>query len=122
MDFCAVRRRCIGVTLASAFGICPAFAATSDNPPATPDTPAATQRTAPAEIVKPVVPSKAELPDAAFKKLDATGKGYVTLEDAHGLDGFEKAFAAADPRHTGKLRYEQFKKAWTMYSGYKDKE
>src|SRR5262252_7785142 len=26
---------------------------------------------------KPIIPSKAELPDAAFKKLDAGGKGYV---------------------------------------------
>ncbi|MDD5247488.1 MAG: hypothetical protein PHY45_00785 [Rhodocyclaceae bacterium] len=101
------------------------IAAAADTPqPANPDAnpaaaaPPASERTAPAEIVKPVLPSKAELADSAFKKLDATGKGYVTLADVSGLGGFDKAFEAADPAHTGKLNLAQFKKAWAMYSGY----
>ncbi len=74
----------------------------------------------PPELVKPVVPSKAEMADSAFKKLDPTGKGYVTTEDTRGLMGFGDAFRDADPEGTGKLDFRQFKKAWASYSGYKD--
>jgi hypothetical protein len=72
----------------------------------------------PAEIVKPITPSKAEIADSAFKKLDVTNKGYVDREDVRGLDGFEPAFVAADPGHSGKLTSAQFKKAWTVYTGH----
>jgi len=72
----------------------------------------------PAEIVKPITPAKAELADSAFKKLDATNKGYVDREDVRGLDGFEAAFAAADPGRSGKLTSAQFKKAWALYTGH----
>ena len=66
---------------------------------------------------KPMIPSKAELPDAAFKKLDATGKGYVTAEDTKDLVGFDKAFQLADANHDGKLDAAEFKKAWASYTG-----
>ena len=72
----------------------------------------------PADIVKPITPSKSEIADSAFRKLDATNKGYVDREDVRGLDGFDKAFEAADPRRTGKLTNEQFRKAWSVYTGH----
>ncbi|MGE5469817.1 MAG: hypothetical protein ACM3X0_03350 [Bacteroidota bacterium] len=83
--------------------------------------------TAPAEIVKPglpslspdtraIVPSRSELPDSAFKKLDVGSKGYVTKADAHELQGFDKAFDMADPQRTGRLNAAQFQKAWKAYS------
>lgn len=105
--------------LAAALGVAQA----ADNPdqtgaPAGPAKPAS-DPLAPAEVVKPVIPSKAEMADSAFKKLDATGKGYVTTEDTKGLDGFEQAFRVVDTDHTGKLDFQQFKKAWAQYSGYK---
>lgn len=83
--------------------------------------PPAGDRMAPPEIiVKPVVPNKAELPDSAFKKLDAANKGYVTIQDTAGLDGFDKIFHTVDTEHTGRLDFAQFKKAWSLYSGYGD--
>jgi len=72
----------------------------------------------PAEIVKPITPSKSEIADSAFKKLDVTNKGYVDREDVRGLDGFDAAFVAADTGHTGKLTNAQFKKAWAVYTGH----
>ena len=66
---------------------------------------------------KPIIPSKAELPDAAFKKLDAGGKGYVSKEDVRGLSGFDKSFELADAKKNGKLTPEEFRKAWANYTG-----
>jgi hypothetical protein len=65
----------------------------------------------------PIAPSRAETPDAAFKKLDASGKGYVSQEDAKVLSGFDQAFQASDANHDGKLTADEFNKAWSMYSG-----
>ena len=73
---------------------------------------------APAEIVKPVTPSKSEIAESAFRKLDVTNKGYVDRQDVRGLDGFSKAFDAADPDRTGRLNSSQFKKAWSIYTGH----
>lgn len=100
----------------------PGYAADEPDKAAVPASPAkpATDRLAPPEIVKPVIPSKSEMAESAFKKLDATGKGYVTMEDTRGLDGFDRAFRVADSGHTGKLDFRQFKKAWAEYSGYKE--
>lgn len=89
--------------------------------PAPPPKPAS-DPLAPPSVVKPVVPSKAELAESAFKKLDATNKGYVTMEDTSGLDGFAPIFRDFDTDKSGKLDIQQFKKAWARYSGYKDKE
>lgn len=103
----------------------PGFAASAaDEPSAAPAAPAkpATDRLAPPEEVKPVVPSKSELADSAFKKLDPTGKGYVTAQDTRGLDGFDAVFRSADTDHSGKLDLEQFKKAWAEYTGYHDRQ
>lgn len=105
--------------LGGAFGPGSALAGESGKAPA--EAPPATDRLAPPELVKPVIPSKAEMADSAFKKLDATHKGYVTLEDTKGLDGFDRAFRDADTDHSGKLDYGQFRKAWTQYSGYQDR-
>jgi hypothetical protein len=68
---------------------------------------------------KPMIPSKAEMPDAAFKKLDAGGKGYVTVQDTKELNGFDKSFQVADANHDGKLDTTEFKKAWASYTGRK---
>lgn len=98
-----------------------ARAADAAAPPAVPARPA-TNPLSPPEIVKPVIPGKAELADSAFKKLDPTGKGYVTLEDTKGLAGFEQVFRVADTDHTGKLDLTQFREAWADYSGYRDNQ
>ena len=66
---------------------------------------------------KAIAPSRAETPDAAFKKLDVAGKGYVTQEDTKVLAGFDQAFQANDANHDGKLTADEFNKAWSMYSG-----
>jgi hypothetical protein len=66
---------------------------------------------------KPIIPSKAELPDAAFKKLDAEAKGYVSKEDVSELNGFEQAFQQADVNKDGKLSPAEFDKAWAYYTG-----
>jgi hypothetical protein len=65
----------------------------------------------------PIIPSRAELPDAAFRKLDAGGKGYVSKEDVKGLSGFEKSFQLADANKDGKLSPAEFSKAWADYTG-----
>lgn len=130
-----------GVSLAAALGLgMGSLANAADYPtdPATPVTPPATgaqdpaSPTAPAEIVKPgssspsealkpIEPSKAETADSAFQKLDTGSKGYVTKDDVRGLQGFDKAFQAADPRRTGKLSAAQFRKAWAAYTGRPEK-
>src|SRR5207253_9039654 len=66
---------------------------------------------------KGVAPSKSEMSDSAFKKLDASNKGYVTRADANTLPGFDSSFQAADTNHDGKLTPDEFKKAWTSYTG-----
>ena len=68
---------------------------------------------------KPIIPSKAEMPDAAFKKLDAAGKGYVSKEDTKGLSGFDRSFELADANHDGKLDASEFNKAWESFTGRK---
>lgn len=103
-------------------GVCgPGFALAEEPGQAVSPAPPASDRLAPPEVVKPITPSKAEMADSAFKKLDATRKGYVTMEDTKGLDGFDQAFRDADADHSGKLDFGQFKKAWAQYSGYQDK-
>lgn len=97
-------------------------AADTGDQPTAPAKPAAADPMAPAAVIKPVVPGKAELAESAFKKLDATGKGYVTREDASGLEGFDQAFRDADPAQSGKLDLKQFKKAWAQYTGYRDRQ
>jgi len=64
-----------------------------------------------------IAPSKSETPDAAFKKLDASNKGYVTRDDARSVSGFDRSFQAADSNHDGKLTNDEFKKAWTSFTG-----
>ena len=66
---------------------------------------------------KGIAPSKSEMSDSAFKKLDASNKGYVTKDDAKALPGFDSSFQAADSDHDGKLTVDEFKKAWTSFTG-----
>lgn len=112
---------CVVTGLSPAAGSSARAADDAGPPPPGPAQPA-TSPMSPPEIVKPVIPGKAEMADSAFKKLDPTGKGYVTLEDTKGLAGFERAFRGADTRHAGKLDLQQFRKAWADYSGYHDRK
>jgi Ca2+-binding EF-hand superfamily protein len=66
---------------------------------------------------KAIPPSKAETADSAFKKLDAADKGYVTRDDAKSVEGFDRTFQSADANHDGKLTGDEFKKAWTTFTG-----
>jgi hypothetical protein len=63
----------------------------------------------------PGMPSKTDSADVAFKKLDRSAKGYVTLEDVAGLPGFATAFTNADSSHLGRLNLTAFTRAWTAY-------
>lgn len=99
--------------------------AASDTPVAPPATgaiaPDKPPKGAPSEVEKekPVMPGKYELADSAFKKLDPTGKGYVSKEDIKGLEGFDRVFDEVDSKHTGKLDHSQFMTAWKQYSADK---
>ena len=95
---------------ASAAGNTPGSAATTQGTGG-----AATAPSAP--DAKIAAPSKAEAPDVAFKKLDLGGKGYVTMEDAKPLSGFDTKFQANDVNHDGRLSSDEFRKAWAEYSG-----
>ena len=79
------------------------------------DRPKATLKDAMSE--KPIIPSKAEMPDSAFKKLDPSGKGYVSKDDIKELDGFDKPFEQADANKDGRLNEAEFNKAWASYTG-----
>ena len=73
-----------------------------------------------AEVIKPPIPpSKAELADSAFKKLDVGAKGYVTRDEIREIDGFDTVFDSVDVDRTGRLNEAEFKKAWAIYSGNK---
>lgn len=74
---------------------------------------------APATGARMAAPSKAETADGAFKKLDATAKGYVTKDDAKSLSGFDKAFQDNDANHDGRLTSAEFAKAWQEFTGNK---
>lgn len=63
-----------------------------------------------------VTPSRAELPDSAFVKLDANQRGYLTREDTLPLAGFEEAFRLGDRNGDGRLDSSEFHEAWTRYS------
>jgi hypothetical protein len=65
------------------------------------------------------VPDKSDSAETAFKKLDRSGKGYVTLEDVAVLPGFATAFTNADSSHLGRLNLIGFTRAWTAYVGGK---
>ncbi len=65
---------------------------------------------------RPIPPSRSELPDSAFKKLDAGGKGYVTRDDTKELEGFDPVFQQNDGNHDGKLTPDEFKRAWSTYA------
>jgi Ca2+-binding EF-hand superfamily protein len=79
-------------------------------------TPGAAPRTG---NVTAIAPNKAETPDSAFKKLDASGKGYLTMDDAKVLTDFDKLFQQFDANHDGRLTTAEFKGAWAAYSGNK---
>lgn len=66
---------------------------------------------------KPIPPSRAEISDSAFKKLDAAAKGFVSAEDARSLDGFAQAFQQNDADRDGKLNPNEFRNAWRTYTG-----
>ena len=57
--------------------------------------------------------------NSAFRKLDASGKGYLTMDDAKALPGFDKEFQQFDANHDGRLTGAEFKQAWAAYSGNK---
>jgi hypothetical protein len=65
---------------------------------------------------KPIPPSRSELPDSAFRKLDVAGKGYVTRDDTKELEGFDAVFQQNDGNHDGRLTHDEFKRAWSTYS------
>ena len=87
--------------------------------PATPAANDPSKAMAPDTGAKMAAPGKAEPATAAFKKLDATGKGYVTADDTKSLSGFDKAFQSNDANHDGKLSSDEFAKAWQEFTGNK---
>jgi Ca2+-binding EF-hand superfamily protein len=89
------------------------FAQTSQDPVSR--SPAATGAAA---DTKPITPSRAETVDSAFRKLDPAGRGYVSKEDIGQLSGFDQVFIQNDVNRDGRLSSDEFRKAWTIYSGY----
>ncbi|HSH72556.1 MAG TPA: hypothetical protein VK974_05800 [Methylophilaceae bacterium] len=68
-----------------------------------------------------VVPSKHEIAESAFTKLDRGQKGFVSPEDVKVLPEFNKrVFAKVDADHDGKLTREEFKIGWYVYAGTTD--
>jgi len=64
-----------------------------------------------------VVPSKFEIAESAFSKLDRGQKGFVSKEDVQVLPDFKKLFPKVDADHDGKLSREEFKVGWYVYAG-----
>ena len=62
-----------------------------------------------------VTPGRAEQSSSAFAKLDAQNRGYVTMEDARQLDGFDAQFKLADRNGDGRLDASEFNSAWSAY-------
>lgn len=57
-----------------------------------------------------------DAPNRAFQKLDINHDGYISLDEAVKLRGFEKAFGEADDNHDGKLDADEFVKAQSINS------
>ena len=89
------------------------FAQTSQDPVSRP-----AASTGAAADTKPMTPSKAEMADSAFRKLDPAGRGYVSRDDVRQLSGFDQVFIQNDANRDGRLSSDEFQKAWTLYSGY----
>jgi len=113
--------RLSALAAACALAVAGAAVAQSAYPNASKSAPAAAQAqpATPADrtAAKPMTPSKAETPDSAFRKLDAAGKGYVSKDDVKDLSGFDAAFQQNDGNHDGHLTPDEFRRAWTTYSG-----
>lgn len=68
-----------------------------------------------------VIPSKHEIAESAFSKLDKGQKGFVSQEDVKVLPEFNKrVFSKVDADHDGKLTREEFKVGWYVYAGTTD--
>jgi hypothetical protein len=104
----------VGVAMAADYG-----ATTSKQSPTAATPSASTPSTAPSTNMAAIAPNKSETPDSAFKKLDASGKGYLTMDDAKALPDFDKQFQQFDANHDGRLTSAEFKNAWAAYSGNK---
>ena len=63
---------------------------------------------------KMAMPARTETADAAWTKLDASHRGYLTAEDVSQLKDFN--FQAADKNHDGKIDATEFKSGWASYS------
>lgn len=50
-----------------------------------------------------------------FKKLDANGDGYLTLEETRKIRGFDQAFKEADDNRDGRLDADEFVKAQAIH-------
>ena len=94
-----------------------AYSASPNAPSGQSTSPSSKSPDASTTSAKGIAPSKSEMSDSAFKKLDASNKGYVTKDDTKTLSGFDSSFQAADADHDGKLTADEFKKAWTSFTG-----
>jgi hypothetical protein len=106
----------LGIT---GIGIAADYPATTNAPSPTatkPATDTTTSSTTP-QAGAAIAPSKSEMPDSAFKKLDSGGKGYVTMEDAKAIPDFAKIFPQYDANHDGRLTMAEFKSAWLAFAG-----
>ena len=105
----------LAFAVAGFLGTGAALAQTYNAPVATPPTPAPTSDVAkPPTANQVATPSRTEAGPAAFAKLDAKHRGYLSSEDVLQLQGFN--FKTADKNGDGKLDAAEFNAAWAIYS------
>lgn len=63
-----------------------------------------------------LMPTKTDSADAAFGKLDSSGKGYITREQVKNLPGFDAMFDRYNAKRDGRLTRDEFAQAWSAYS------
>jgi hypothetical protein len=107
----------LALALAGAVGVAgTAFAQqpyTSPTSPSSATSPSKSADTAAGMSSKAGMPSKTDTSDAAWQKLGS--KGYVSKDDVKDLSGF--SFESADANSDGRLSQDEFRKAWSTYSG-----
>jgi hypothetical protein len=97
-----------GAALAQTPSTPPASSGTPSSPMTSPMTPpSAAPSTTPSPTAR--MPAKTDTPDAAWRTLDSSNRGYLQSSD---LAGTGISFEQADTNKDGRISKEEFEKAW----------